>query len=280
MVVYGKNFSLRINKLTGQIRSYYARGNKLLKQGPKADFWRAPTDNDIGARSNGQKGIPLLDIWKDAGEALMEEVSINNQDHALNIRMEGALINIASRLVMEYMVYGNGAVDVQMDYTPGEKELPPFMPRFGTRMTLAPGYNQMIWYGPGPEPTYSDRNVAKVGVYRSTVDDEWTDYSRPQENGYKTNVRWVKLLNEKGQGLKFSGDPLIGVGAAHYKREAISQADYSFELTSNPQIYLNIDYKQMGVGGTDSWSENAYPTPEHRVQNEPISYRYRIEPVL
>ncbi|MBS3807395.1 MAG: DUF4981 domain-containing protein [Bacteroidales bacterium] len=279
VVVYSDDFSLRINKLTGQILSYYARGDKLLEQGPEADFWRAPTDNDIGARRNGQKGIPLLDIWKDAGEALMEEVSIDGQDHALNISMEGALININSQLVMKYKVYGNGAVDVHIDYTPSDQELPSFMPRFGTRMTLSPGYNRMIWYGPGPEPTYSDRNVAKVDIYGSTVADEWVDYSKPQENGYKTEVRWVKMLNEKGQGLKFSGDPLVGVGAAHYKREAISQADYSFELTPSPQIYLNIDHKQMGVGGTNSWSENAYPTPEHRVQNKAMSFRYRIEPV-
>ena len=90
---------------------------------------------------------------------------------------------------------------------------------------------------------------------------------------------WVKLINDKGRRLKFSGFPLIGVGAHHYSREDITQADYSFQLTPKPQIYLNIDYKQMGVGGYNSWSLNAHPVEEYRVHNEPMSYTYRIEPV-
>jgi beta-galactosidase len=279
VVVYGDNFSVRLDKQKGHIVSYYYKDEQLLQQGPKPDFWRAPTDNDIGARGNGEQSIALLDIWKDAGNVLIRDVQINEVDQALEITMEGKLINLKSSIAMKYLVYGNGAIDVSVAYSPDNDELPQMMPRFGTEMVVSPGYDNMIWYGPGPHPTYADRNTEAVGIYRSTVSKEWVEYSQPQENGYKTDVRWVKLLDENGKGLKFTGFPLVGIGAHHYTKEEIGRADYSFELTPHPQIYLNVDYKQMGVGGYNSWSEHAYPVEKYRVHNEPMSYTYRIEPV-
>jgi len=281
LIVYHDDFSVRINRRNGQIVSYYHRDEKLLEQGPEPDFWRAPTDNDVGARNSTRENKNLMDFWKHAGEVLIngDEVEVNETDHALQVSMKGELVNIDSEIALEYLVYGNGAIDVSVEYTPGDKELPEMMPRFGTKMVVAPDYDNLVWYGPGPRPAYADRNVDPVGIYRSTVAEEWVEYSRPQENGYKSDVRWVKLINDKGRGLKFSGFPLIGVGAHHYSREDIAQADYSFQLTPKPQIYLNIDYKQMGVGGYNSWSLNAHPVEEYRVHNEPMSYTYRIEPV-
>ncbi|MGM0531427.1 MAG: glycoside hydrolase family 2 TIM barrel-domain containing protein, partial [Bacteroidota bacterium] len=279
LMVYDGDFSLRLDRQNGRIVSYYHKGDKLLQQGPNPDFWRAPTDNDIGGgNSRGEDALPL-DVWKDAGEVLIRDVETTEQDHALQVNMKGELVNINSEIALEYLIYGNGTIDVSVEYTPGEKEMPEMMPRFGTEMVVAPGYDNLEWYGPGPHPTYADRNLEPVGIYRSTVSDEWVEYSRPQENGYKTDVRWVKLVNDKGHGLKFSGFPLIGVGAQHYTKEEIGRADYSFQLTHRPQIYLNIDYKQMGVGGYNSWSPHAYPVDEYRVHNEPMSYTYRIEPI-
>ncbi|MFW5901325.1 MAG: glycoside hydrolase family 2 TIM barrel-domain containing protein, partial [bacterium] len=233
LIVYDDDFSVRINRRNGQIVSYYHRDEKLLEQGPEPDFWRAPTDNDVGARNSTRENEDLMDFWKHAGEVLInsDEVEVNETDHALQVSMKGELINIDSEIALEYLVYGNGAIDVSVEYTPGEKELPEMMPRFGTKMVVAPGYDNLVWYGPGPHPTYADRNVEPVGIYRSTVAEEWVEYSRPQENGYKSDVRWVKLTNDRGRGLKFSGFPLIGFGAHHYSREDIEQADYSFQLT-------------------------------------------------
>jgi beta-galactosidase len=281
LIVYNDNFSLRLSRRNGQIVTYYHKDEKLLEQGPKPDFWRAPTDNDIGARNSTRENEQLMDFWKEAGEVLINsnEIEVNETDHALQVSMKGELINIDSEIALKYFIYGNGAVDVSVEYTPGEEELPDMMPRFGTEMVVAPGYNNLEWYGPGPHPTYADRNTEPVGVYRSTVEEEWVEYSQPQENGYKTDVRWVKLVDDKGHGLKFSGFPLIGFGAHHYTKEEIARAEYSFQLVRHPQVYLNIDYKQMGVGGYNSWSQHAHPVEEYRVHNEPMSYTYRIEPV-
>lgn len=171
-------------------------------------------------------------------------------------------------------------MDITSDYTPGNVSgLPDFMPKFGNRMKLAAGYDKMSWHGRGPHPTYEDQKLERVGIYSSTVADEWVEYSRPKENGYKTDVRWVEMTNTNGKGLKFTGAPLISFGASHYTRENMESSRYSFELEPQNSIFLNIDLKQGGVGGYNSWSPRAFPERGFRFNNEPMRYLFRIEPI-
>ena len=94
------------------------------------------------------------------------------------------------------------------------------------------------------------------------------------------DVRWVALTNQKGVGLLAVGAPALSVSAYHYPKDEIEEADYTFRLTRRPQVYLNLDHKQMGVGGVDSWSENAFPLPPYRIAgDQPYSYKYRLTPV-
>jgi beta-galactosidase len=138
----------------------------------------------------------------------------------------------------------------------------------------------LAWYGRGPVETYIDRQFERVGVYRSTVDQQWVDYSRPQENGNKTGVRWVALTNAQGVGLLAVGAPVLSVGARHYTQEEIDRAGYTFQMQRHPQVYLNLDWKQMGVGGIDSWSANAYPMPPYRIPaGQSYSFKYRLSPI-
>jgi len=186
---------------------------------------------------------------------------------------------VSGRIMQNYRIYGNGIVDITLRYTHVDSVTCPFMPRFGTRMVLSPGHDQIAWYGRGPGPTYADRMFEPVSMCQSTVQAEWIDYSRPQENGYKTGVRWVRFLNQEGKGLMFQGDPEICFGASHYNREDIERSDYAFEMTPAPDIHLNVDYRQMGVGGIDSWSVRALPAEPYRIPNRSMTYRYRIIPV-
>ncbi len=154
------------------------------------------------------------------------------------------------------------------------------MPRFGTELVVSPGLEKMAWYGRGPTETYVDRQFERVGVYASTVADEWVDYSRPQENGNKTDVRWVALTNDSGVGLLAEGMPLLSVAARHVTKGDIEQASYSFELPRRSETYLNLDLKQMGIGGIDSWSKDAYPMEPYRIPSDkPYSYQYRLRPL-
>ena len=145
---------------------------------------------------------------------------------------------------------------------------------------MAPGLENIAWYGRGPEPTYIDRDFERVGVYHSTVDKQWIEYSRPQENGNKTDVRWVALTNAQGAGLLAVGAPTLSVSAHHYTKEDIERAAYTFQMKEHPEVYLNLDWKQMGVGGINSWSPQAYPMNPYRIASgEEHTYRYRLTPI-
>jgi beta-galactosidase len=131
----------------------------------------------------------------------------------------------------------------------------------------------------GPHETYIDRQFERVDVYRARVD-EWVDYSRPQENGNKTDVRWVALTRSDGIGLLAVGSPALSVSARHYAPEDMAHAQSTRQLPRRDQVFLNLDWKQMGVGGIDSWSLSARPLPQYRIDPvQPVSFRYRLSAI-
>jgi beta-galactosidase len=146
------------------------------------------------------------------------------------------------------------------------------------QMTLPPAFDSLVWYGRGPHETHWDRKEgARVGLYGGSVDDQFVDYSKPQENGNKTDVRWVALRNDRGVGLMAIGMPLLSVSAHHYTTEELEQASHSYKLARQPYVILNIDYKQMGVGGDNSWG--ARPRDWCTLWPESYTYSYRLKPV-
>ncbi|MBN2318737.1 MAG: DUF4981 domain-containing protein [Acidobacteria bacterium] len=283
---YGRDFTMTFDSHSGLIADYFYKGIRLLDRGPRPDFWRAMTDNDRGAwgsLSFQVKKDPSLDytIWRDQGDAWKTGGAVVQEidENSARITVRGILDEAGAEYEMRYIVYGNGDIIVECSYAP-DKENIPMMPRFGTELILSPGLENIEWYGRGPAPTYIDRNYEKVGVYRSTVDKEWNEFSEPQENSNKAEVRWVALTDKDGIGLLAVGDPLLSVGAYHYPKNRIEEAKYAFKLDRDPHIYLNLDLKQMGVGGVDSWSGRAFPLSEYRIDgNQPISYRYRLTPI-
>ncbi len=282
--IKGADFSVAFDKTAGTFRNYTYKGAKLIERGPLPDFWRAPTDNDRGAwkslgkaAENPERNIFL---WRDAGGTnwRVSKCEVQRRDHgSAGIRCEGTL-PVGAAYSLAYTVSGNGDITVEASYKPGPKALA-MMPRFGTELVLAPGLEKLQWYGRGPAETHVDRNFERVGVYSSSVDAEWVEYSRPQENGNKVDVRWIAFANETGLGLRASGMPLLSAGAAHYQKRSIEDADYRFKLERRPEIYVNLDLKQMGAGGIDSWSYNAYPMQPYRIPSgEPYTYSYKLSP--
>lgn len=286
VTVTGKTFALRFDKHAGVITSYRYKGVRLLERGPRPDFWRAPTDNDDGAWKSlrGRGAVRPEDniyLWRDAGADWQprDVQVVKVDDKSVRLVVKGALFGVDAGYVMTYLIYGSGDIIVECSYVPGGKPLP-MMPRFGTELVLAPGFENMAWYGRGPAETYIDRQFERVGVYRSTVARDWVEYSKPQENGNKTDVRWVALTNAQGVGLLAVGAPTLSVAARHYAKEDIDRAAYSFQMQRAPEIYLNLDLKQMGVGGIDSWSRNAYPMTPYRIPGgQAYSFKYRLSPV-
>jgi len=285
-VLSGKTFSLRFDKKEGVLEQYRFKGVTLIDRGPKPDFWRAPTNNDRGAwksvRQRAQNDRTLdIELWRDAAPRWdVKNVRVERlDDSTARITVEADLPVVSGAYSMTYTVHGAGDVVVESNYLPGSGPLP-MMPRFGNELVLAPGLENITWYGRGPRETMIDRQFERIGVYNSTVDKEWVEYMRPQENGNKTDVRWVKLTNAEGLGLMAVGAPDLNVTARHYTKDDMERAGYTFQMTRHPEIYLNLDWKEMGAGGIDSWSPNAYPMDPYRIAGSgPHSYRYRLTPV-
>ncbi|MBP1636037.1 MAG: Beta-galactosidase, partial [Acidobacteria bacterium] len=284
----GEDFSLTFDRLAGQILTYSVRGKRVIERGPVPDFWRAMTDNDYGAwKSVGvaARKDPARDIlaWREAGPGWrVKEVEVTRLDegHA-RVRASGVLPVGQATYEVIYTIAGNGEVGVEAAYTPGAGPVA-MMPRFGMQLALAAGLETMTWYGRGPADTYWDRAFERIGVYSGTVAGQWVEYSRPQENGNKTDVRWVTLTGPDGIGLMARGDPVLGgVAARHVTAPDMEAADYTFQLPRRPQVFLNLDGRQMGVGGVNSWSPNAWPLEPYRLPGDKAHRcRFTLAPVL
>jgi beta-galactosidase len=276
--VHGDRFWIVFDVLAGGIHGYYYDDELLLRSGPKLDFWRVSTDNDLGVLKGRKTLEPNREIWKDASDWIVEGFQYEAVEDTVVVTVNASLPRIESLCNMTYVVFGDGTVEITTDFIPGSRKLP-IMPRFGTQMVLIGGLDQVNWYGPGPGPSYPDRKTDPVGIYKSSVDDLWVEYSKPQENGYRSDVRWMTIGNNRGLGLKFEGEPFIGFGASRYSKQDMEESQYSFELTKSPEIYLNVDLMQMGVGGTNSWSDHAYPLEKYRIPSGPLSFTYRMSPL-
>jgi beta-galactosidase len=282
----GANFSMRFSKKDGVLDSYVYKGNLLLERGPRPDFWRAATDNDTGAwksmRQTTEKDPARnIRLWRNAGslwEVKSAEVT-RVDEHTARITVKAGLPEVTASVTLTATVYGSGDVVVETAYEPGN-EPRAMMTRFGNELVVAPGFENISWYGRGPVETYIDRQFERVGVYKSAVARDWVEYMRPQENGNKTDVRWVSLTNPQGVGLLAVGAPTLSVAARHFTKDDMEHAGYTFQMQPHPEIFLNLDLRQMGVGGIDSWSPNALPMQPYRIPSDrAYSYRYRLTPI-
>jgi len=290
IIVAGERFNVVFDRVMGRLESYSYQGEQIILSGPRLDFWRAVTDNDRAALRSGN--LKNMMIWRGAHYGILNQFLINDARANPNnfnrvspmgevkITFEYILPAVGATATSTFMIYPDGTIDVENIFEPGsESNTHPIMPRFGNQLELSPGFHNMQWYGRGPEPTYADRESERIGLYSSIVSDEWVEYSRPQENGNKTDVRWITFTNDTGKGVKFSGHSPLSVAASHYSRDDMERSRYTWQMEAKASVYLNIDYQQMGVGGINSWSPQALPVEGFRVNNEPMSYSYRIEPV-
>ncbi|MBN2214806.1 MAG: DUF4981 domain-containing protein [Bacteroidales bacterium] len=275
----GDDFTIRFSRENGSLAQYTYRENDLLAGDMNINFWRAPTDNDFG---NGMQN--RLKPWKQAGKNRVvagdSVVRLGKDRYAVIFRF--SFPDVESAGLTEYTIKGNGEIIVKNTFTPGEKDFIE-LPRYGMTLVLNQGYDNMKWFGRGPFENYQDRYTAAfVGLYESTVGDQFVPYSRPQECGNKTDVRWASFTNDKDHGLKITGLPLLSLSALHFTIEDLDPGEtkkniHPPDLDPRPEIYLNIDYKQMGVGGDTSWG--ALPHDKYRLFPKEYSYAFKINPL-
>jgi len=257
----------------------YSKGNNRgsLNQFPEPYFWRAPTDNDFGNQMQVQLGI-----WRTAHvNRTVKNVTTGEQTaEGIPIKVEYELAGIKVPYVIEYFIQNNGAIRVTSSIDMTGRDLPE-LPRFGMRMQLPSQFDNLSYYGRGPWENYSDRNTASfIGLYKDDVGNQYTwNYIRPQEAGYKTDVRWLSLTNEKGNGVLIEGTQPICFSAIHNQSEDLDpgltkKQQHPTDIKPRGNVYLNVDLKQRGVGGDNSWG--ALPHEQYRLLDKKYSYSYVI----
>ena len=176
----------------------------------------------------------------------------------------------------------DGAVTVENVVTP-HGTMPPAIPRLGLSLKLDPALEAIEYYGRGPRENYVDRNSGSfLGRWRSTVTEQFEDYVRPQDNGYKTDVRWAQLTAKDGTGVRFSASEPLFVQALHYgwedmefARHRNSQQRFRAPPVARPEVCLNLDVRQTGLGGASCGPE---PMRKYVFPIERTAWTLRMEP--
>jgi len=276
--ITGDRFTISFNKKEGFMTSFNYQNVELLVRGPLPNFRRAPTDNDVG---NGM--AKRCQPWFEASEkrTVSGAETESKQDGTLQVSFTYSFPDeIASEFVL-YQIFPDGRIKVSSTLKPLKEKLPE-IPRFGLNLQINPDFQNIEWYGRGPWENYQDRNTASfAGIYQSSVDGQFTPYVRPQENGYKTDVRWITLRGPNQTGIRFSGEPLISFSALPYTCDDMKGFKHGGkhlnDLEKKPFVDLNIDYKQMGVGGDDSWGARTHA--QYTLPAKEYSYSFWMEPV-
>jgi beta-galactosidase len=277
----------------GNLESFNFKGKELIKKGTEPDFWRPPTDNDYGYNMD-----KLLGVWKKAGERTIvtkANISQPEQDKVV-VSFNYDIPDTAGKKIGGYTtiftIYGSADVVVKNMFSKITDKIPE-IPRMGMQLQLPEEFTNMKWLGRGPHENYVDRKTsAYVGLYESTVSDQYTPYIRPQENGYKTDTRWLTLTNDNETGIMISGDPLFCFSAlnnihddfespgklSQYRKDAKIANTHTTDVKPRDFVNLNVDLGQMGVGGDNSWG--ALIHPEYRLLNKKYEYSFRLRPVI
>jgi len=291
--VSGVDMKIVFDLEKGRLESFNYKGKEMLKKGPEPDFWRPPTDNDYGYDMD-----KLLGVWKKAGErtvitkANISQPELGKVVVTFNYDIPDAAGKKIAGYASSYTVYGSGDVVVKNQFSKLSDAIPE-IPRMGMQMQLPEDFTNLTWLGRGPHENYCDRKTsAYVGLYESTVADQYTPYIRPQENGYKTDTRWLTLTDDNGNGILVSGDPLICFAAlnnihddfespgklSQYRKDAITANTHTIDVKPRDLVNLNVDLGQMGVGGDNSWGARIHT--QYRLLDLKYEYSFRIRPVV
>lgn len=266
--VRGEHFDVLFSELSGGLVSYRYAGKELIEEIPRPNFWRAPTDNDVGNNMAGRQGqwklASMYATCKGAGEKLdvpgaaWENPVVREEKDYVSVTYYYDLQTTpAAGCRLSYQVYGDGRIRTTLSYDPVESL--PDMPEFGVLFKFNADYDCLEWYGNGPEETYEDRKQgAKLGIYRNKVADNMAAYLVPQECGNKTDVRYAKVTDRQGRGILFTGENL-NFSALPYTPHEIENAKHPYELPEAHYTVVRVAGQQMGVGGDDSWGAPVHP---------------------
>ncbi len=279
LIVEGEDFRIRFNKQTGFMERYVVDGTEFIKAGSALtpNFWRAPTDNDYGARLQEKYAV-----WKDPGLRLTS-LKHEAQDGRIVVSAEYDMRHVGGKLSLTYTINNKGAVKVNQKMTADKGRRVSEMFRFGMQLVMPKAFEYVSYYGRGPVENYSNRNhCTDLGIYHQTVDEQFYPYIRPQENGTKTDIRWWTVADVRGIGLQFVGDAPFSASSLHYTIESLDEGPvkrqgHSQEVEKADLTNVLIDKVQMGLACIDSWG--AVPEAEFRLPYTDYDFTFVMTPV-
>ena len=302
ITVTAANVNVKFDKKTGLLSLYSVNGLSFVDEaeGVKPAFWRAPSDNDMGANLN-----QSLKIWKNSqANPKLNGIKVKQENNLAIVQASYELPEVFAKLDVKYTINSNGEMTVNQkmladttkriqvtvrsyrNFGMGvEKRMEPLpmLPRFGMNWILPESYESIEYYGNGPNENYQDRNyAAPTAIYKQTIKQQFYPYIRPQETGNKTGIRWFKVKNAKGKGLMIQSDIALSISALHYYDKDLDDGDQKHQnhpgdLTPRKQTQLHIDYAQMGVGGINSWG--TLPLDKYRLPYKNYEYTYKVTPL-
>jgi beta-galactosidase len=299
IIVSGDNFTAEFNRHSGYLIRYAANGLEMIKEGGALtpNFWRAPTDNDMGANLQMRMGV-----WKNPGTKLTS-IKAETKNGLVEINAEYDMPNVYAKLYLNYVINNIGEIKVtqsmktdknvkegalrrprfgqQAAEDNGPKGYPLF--RFGMQLVMPEEFETIEYYGRGPVENYADRkSCTDLGIYRQSVDEQFYSYIRPQENGNKTDIRWWKQLARGGKGLQVVADAPFSASALHYTIESLDNGlvknNMHSELVKKADLTnLLIDKAQMGLGCVTSWG--ALPLDQYMLHYGDYEFTFILSPV-
>ncbi len=272
--VGGKDFALVFDKGTGNLTSWQSGDLELLQDGPKPNFWRAPTDNDLQN---------LKFAWKlFEADRRLESVTVRSEARSVRVSVRSGFPAVQASFRTDYRIYGDGAVLLENTFSAADTALPD-LPRLGLTLNLPGRFDNFSWFGRGPHESYWDRKTgAALGVYSGKVAEQFHPYVRPQETGNKTEVRWLTLTAADGCGLMVVAQPQMSASVFPFPYSDLfwtpGENRHGGKLKLQELVTLNLDYRQMGVGGDTTWGWRARPHPQYRLPVREYKFSFLLKP--
>ncbi|MEQ8847585.1 glycoside hydrolase family 2 TIM barrel-domain containing protein [Botrimarina sp.] len=263
---------VRIGRQSGLVESLVFDGEEQLAAPIAPNYWRAPIDNDRGAKLHEK-----LRVWRDvASSRSVESVEeIDRSAAAASVRVVFSSLGGKLKETLAYRLTGAG--DLVVAHEIDADDSLPMIPRIGLQTELPPAIATATWFGRGPHENHWDRKAsAPLGRYSMPADRLTHDYVRPQENGQRTDVRWLALTSPTDRGLIVVGRPTFEFALRPYTPESLEAAGHPYEIEPSDRLTLQIDHRQMGLGGTDSWGQ--LPLEKYRLPAGPYAYEVTLRP--
>ena len=291
IIISGDGFTVTFDAVAGLMSGFKKGDTEMLVSGPVPNFWRAPTDNDFGNRLHTRSGV-----WRKAGETRkIRDFTVSQPaPNVALVKLLFDLVNPDGEVIAvytsDYKIYGSGEIRVDNHFKMTRDNLPEIV-RMGMNLVMPRKFDQLTWLGRGPHESYQDRKTSAFnGMYRGSVADQYWAYIRPQENGNKTDVSWAAVTDADGNGLLFKGLPLLEVSAHHnilqdfesdgptvgWLQQGV-KSRHTTDVKPRDLTSVNVDYKQMGVGGDDSWGARTHE--QYRLTEREYKYSFLMKPV-